>query len=304
MTIAIHGQQTTSEGIHVPFNWSLADATARAALSGLVATDVGKLALQADDNSLWMLTATTPTWVFVGGGASGLGTFTSAQLAAALSDETGTGLAVFGTLPTFTTAIKSPAMRPSADSTTALQLQNAAGTAVVTVDTTNGRVGIGTNAPASLLHVEGDLIVSEPLVSAPTIEFKETTGPTSWYFNIEAGPIFNIKATGVNYAISIPPTGRVGIKNTLPTALLHIGAGTATASTAPLKFTSGVNLTTPEAGAMEYNGRFSLTETAGTRRFVVQAVASTKTTAAAPYTNDGYVTVTINGTDVRLMTTA
>lgn len=35
-------------------------------------------------------------------------------------------------------------IRPAADSVTALQLQNAAGTSVLNVDTTNGRVGIGT----------------------------------------------------------------------------------------------------------------------------------------------------------------
>lgn len=38
------------------------------------------------------------------------------------------------------------------------------------------------------------------------------------------------------------------------TAILQLAAGTATAGTAPLKFTSGTNLTTPEAGAMEYDG--------------------------------------------------
>jgi hypothetical protein len=38
------------------------------------------------------------------------------------------------------------------------------------------------------------------------------------------------------------------------TALLHLAAGTASANTSPLKFTSGTNLTTPEAGALEYNG--------------------------------------------------
>lgn len=41
---------------------------------------------------------------------------------------------------------------------------------------------------------------------------------------------------------------------TAPTAQIHIGAGSATAGTAPLKFNSGTNLTTPEAGAFEYNG--------------------------------------------------
>lgn len=38
------------------------------------------------------------------------------------------------------------------------------------------------------------------------------------------------------------------------TALWHLKAGTATAGTAPLKLTSGTNLTTAEAGAIEYDG--------------------------------------------------
>ena len=42
------------------------------------------------------------------GNAAVLGSFTSAQLLAALSDETGTGAAVFGTSPTFTTQITTP----------------------------------------------------------------------------------------------------------------------------------------------------------------------------------------------------
>jgi hypothetical protein len=48
--------------------------------------------------------------------------------------------------------------------------------------------------------------------------------------------------------------GNVGIGTASPTARLHLSAGTASASSAPLKFTSGINLTTAEAGAMEFNG--------------------------------------------------
>ena len=48
--------------------------------------------------------------------------------------------------------------------------------------------------------------------------------------------------------------GNVGIGTASPTARLHLAAGTASASSAPLKFTSGTNLTTAEAGAMEFNG--------------------------------------------------
>src|ERR1051325_491172 len=48
--------------------------------------------------------------------------------------------------------------------------------------------------------------------------------------------------------------GNLGIGITTPTARLHLPAGTATANTAPLKLTAGTNLTTPENGAVEYNG--------------------------------------------------
>jgi hypothetical protein len=59
--------------VHQPFNWSYADATARGAATGFVAADVGKLARQLDDDSLWMLTDDSPeTWVQIGGtGVSG-----------------------------------------------------------------------------------------------------------------------------------------------------------------------------------------------------------------------------------------
>lgn len=67
MVSVIHGNQPVGE-IHIPHNWSYADATARAAATGFVAGDVGKLALQESDNTFWILTATTPTWVAVSQG--------------------------------------------------------------------------------------------------------------------------------------------------------------------------------------------------------------------------------------------
>lgn len=50
-----------------------------------------------------------------------------------------------------------------------------------------------------------------------------------------------------------------------PTAFLQIKPGTATAGTAPLKFTSGTNLTTPENGALEYDGTNYYITTNGVR---------------------------------------
>jgi hypothetical protein len=46
--------------------------------------------------------------------------------------------------------------------------------------------------------------------------------------------------------------GNVGIGTTSPTAVLHLKAGTATASTAPLKFTAGTLLSSLELGALEF----------------------------------------------------
>jgi hypothetical protein len=48
--------------------------------------------------------------------------------------------------------------------------------------------------------------------------------------------------------------GNVGIGTTSPSARLHLAAGVATAFGAPFKLTSGVNLTSPEDGALEYDG--------------------------------------------------
>ena len=58
----------------------------------------------------------------------------------------------------------------------------------------------------------------------------------------------------------------VGFGNDNPTAKAHLGAGSATANTAPLKFTAGTNLTTPENGAMEFDGSKLYITIGGTRR--------------------------------------
>lgn len=48
------------------YKFTYADATARGASTGFVTADVGALALQLSDSTMWLLTATTPTWVQIG----------------------------------------------------------------------------------------------------------------------------------------------------------------------------------------------------------------------------------------------
>lgn len=63
--------------------------------------------------------------------------------------------------------------------------------------------------------------------------------------------------------------GNVGIgSGTVPSAYLHIKAGTAAAGTAPLKLTSGTNLTTPESGAFEFDGTNLYFTVGGVRKTV------------------------------------
>jgi len=54
-------------------------------------------------------------------------------------------------------------IKPSSNSTTAIQLQNAAGTSILNVDTTNGRVGIGTTGPGAKLDVSGDIRANQKI---------------------------------------------------------------------------------------------------------------------------------------------
>ncbi|NCN95301.1 MAG: hypothetical protein GW917_01110, partial [Bdellovibrionales bacterium] len=89
---------------------------------------------------------------------------------------------------------------------------------------------------------------------------------------------FNTSPVGSNVPLErmrIAPSGNLGIGTNAPTAALHLKAGTATASTAPLKFTSGTNLTTPENGAMEYDGSNFFLTTGGSRYSIPLAGGST-----------------------------
>ena len=88
---------------------------------------------------------------------------------------------------------------------------------------------------------------------------------------------------------------------TSPTALVHIAAGTTAAGTAPLKFTSGTNMTTPENGAFEYNGtNLFFTRTGAVREGVITQSAVTTETLVS----DTSVTINIGGTTYKLLAKA
>ncbi len=187
---------------------------------------------------------------------------------------------------------------------------------------TNKNVGIGTASPGSKLEVNGAIYA--------------TGGGISTDYNLYVGGIAEI-VTGI-WTTSLRPRtnggnltflsnggtenmritdgGKVGIRESTPTAYLHLGSGTATASTAPLKFTGGINLTTAEAGAMEFDGtNLYFTRTGTTRENVLIAVdnVAAPSTTATPVFTDYYggntnalgdpvrwISVNIQGTDYKI----
>lgn len=73
--------------------------------------------------------------------------------------------------------------------------------------------------------------------------------------------------TGVNLTekMRIDYLGRFGIGIDTPTSFLHLKAGTTTANTSPMKFEDGVLMTTPEHGAVEFDGSNIWTTISGVR---------------------------------------
>lgn len=120
---------------------------------------------------------------------------------------------------------------------------------------------------------------------APTIGTRDAFGLNIMTNNTVVG---NITSGGLWYIGS----------STTPTARLHLPAGTATASTAPLKLTSGTNLTTAEAGAVEYDGTEFYGTTSTASRTIFARVLKGSATLDFPDTVSGSsssLTITVTG---------
>lgn len=148
----------------------------------------------------------------------------------------------------------------------------------------SGNVGIGTTEPVDKLTVSDNYTTAYATdLGADAITFARgeqglmwnesdtgtvsglslrtrTTGASRWdILNVWTDTylgdlVFRGRSGGTATAerMRITSSGNVGIGVTSPTAVLHLKAGTATASTAPLKFNTGTLLTAAEAGAVEF----------------------------------------------------
>jgi len=138
----------------------------------------------------------------------------------------------------------------------------------ISVATSNGFAGSSSGGSNPILTlsttISGMLKGNGTAISAATDGSDFLSSSTGWKLNGQALGTKKTLGSTDGYAIgfltnnsermTILSGGNIGIGVTSPTAVLHLKAGTATAGTAPLKFASGVLLTTPETGAMEFDG--------------------------------------------------
>ncbi len=105
--------------------------------------------------------------------------------------------------------------------------------------------------------VRGTTITATTAFSGPLNGTVGATTPSTGAFTTLSASS-TVSGTGFSTYLASPPaiggTAAAAGTFTTVTGRLTPSAGTATAGTAPLKFTSGTNLTTAEAGAMEYDG--------------------------------------------------
>ncbi len=131
----------------------------------------------------------------------------------------------------------------------------------------NGLTNTGGTGAAAVVRLGGTITSTSPVIDLGT----------TFTFGINKGT--------VSY-FSVINNGNIGIGVPTPLSLLHIKSGTSTA--APLLFTTGVNLTTPLAGAMEYNGTSLLfTPTTALGRKTIAYTDLTNLSGILPILNGG-----------------
>lgn len=191
---------------------------------------------------------------------------------------TGSRIGASSSRQVFTSGITTGSIRPSSDSTTALQLQKADGTAVVTVDTTNKRLGVDVVPTekltvAGVIRTTGRLQVTGATVPSSRGGFElayDTTGdggsgwgsievyapgstnPRGWlqsskYFRINTGA--TLGALALRFQVTENGYAGIGVD---PVALLDLAASTVTR--ASLRIRSGTAPTSPNDGDIWYDG--------------------------------------------------
>jgi hypothetical protein len=145
--------------------------------------------------------------------------------------------------------------------------------------TGNGFVGINTALPGERLEVVGNVLVEGNVRVKDPDQWLGYSGDANLSYASSSAslqiktpstdPLTFVWANGssVSEKVRFTAGGRIGVGNASPSAWLHLPASSSAASSAPIKLAQGVLMTTPEAGAIEFDGsNLYYTNTAGARQ--------------------------------------
>ncbi|MDB5194323.1 MAG: hypothetical protein JWN50_337 [Parcubacteria group bacterium] len=144
---------------------------------------------------------------------------------------TSAGVSTFGFNGTTPRAI----FMPATDRTDTFQFTNHLGASILNIDTTNGRVGVGTTTPLAKLDVAG------------------TLGSQSDIFNVSSTTAANV----VSSLLKVQANGNVGIGVTNPSAQLSVGPGSLVDVNVPIQISSAGAATDKYIG-LNKNGAYGL----------------------------------------------
>lgn len=176
-----------------------------------------------------------------GGGFTSAEIDTSAELAGILTDETGTGNAVFSVSPTVTGTLDVEASDFSGTMTMSGVAANIAlGSNYLSGDgadegvfvSSTGNVGVGTASPGRLLNVDGIARLGVTGSNDGQLEFNHSNG-VIWSFQKEGASslqVTNNAGSAQNFVFSAPNGVNVGIGTTTPAVELDVHTGTINAA--------------------------------------------------------------------------
>ncbi len=164
----------------------------------------------------------------------------------------------------------------------------------------NGNVGIGSVTPSARLEVKSELNTDSVIaINTNSVDFDsylslQEAGVEKWKFRNQgdSGDKLRIGSATNPLAISVSQMGQISLGSTTASAWLYLPASTGAGQTAPLKFTAGTNIISPETGAVEYDGTQLFFTPASTRNILAQVSGSTALTSGSiPFaTTSGYLT--------------
>jgi len=189
----------------------------------------------------------------------------------------------------YNTAIGAYSLRGSGTSASNTGIRNTAlgHSALFGMSSGSNNIGVGYNAGSAITTGSNNVVIGS------------NTGST-----IATASNNIIIADGAgNERIRIDNAGNVGAGTTAPTAKLHLASGTT--SVAPLKFTSGTLLTSPQSGTIEYDGaNFYVTDGTATRRAIAANTNPGTYDNVSNINSSSNITLTPTGSVVVSSTTA